>query len=175
MFWFWAISLFILGIAGVLGYLRFRYRQIIRGNNFFTKAATVFVLVGEDDAKLAAVAVGRSVAAKDREQMQEFLTTLNNSFEAQRGAWVKQIERANSLSQELSGGGSLPSAAFEVRDALRVADEEYATALRTTDADVFVRRYPQLFGKEAGKAIAVGDHPDTTAEEMVEEIQSGKE
>ena len=52
-----------MGVIGVLVYLRVRYRQIVRGNSFFTKAATVYVLVGEDDAKLAATASGKGAAA----------------------------------------------------------------------------------------------------------------
>ena len=171
MTWFWAITLFIIGTLGVRGFLKFRYNQIIRGNNFFNKAATVFVLVGEEDARLAAVAAGMGAAAKDREHMQSFLTTLTDSFQAQRGAWVKQIDRANTLTQAISGGGALSTAAFEVRDALRRANEDYSKALRAGDSDVFVRRYPQLFGREAGAAIAVGEHPDAGAEQMVEEMQ----
>lgn len=172
MIWFWMITLFIAGVLGVLGFLRIRYRQIVRGNSFFTKAATVYVLVGEDDAKLAAVAAGKGAAAKDRERMQEFLTTLTNSFQAQRGAWRKQIERAKDLSQEITGGGALSHEAFEVRDALRRSNEEYLKALRAGDSDVFIRRYPHLFGREADRAIAVGEHPDAAAEDMIEELQS---
>ena len=171
MIWFWAITLFIIGTLGVLGFLKFRYNQIIRGNNFFNKAATVFVLVGEDDARLAAVAAGMGAAAKDREHMQSFLTTLTDSFQAQRGAWVKQIDRANTLTQAISGGGALSTAAFEVRDALRRANEDYSKAWRAGESDVWVRRSPQLFGREAGAATAVGEHPDAGAEQMVEEMQ----
>lgn len=142
-------------------FLRVRYTQIILGNSFFTKVATVYVLVGEDDAKLAAVAAGMGASEKDREHMHAFLTTLTDSFQAQRGAWMKQIERATALTQAIGGsGGALSTAAFEVRDALRRANEDYSKALRAGDADVFVRRYPQLFGREAGAAIAVGQHPD---------------
>lgn len=141
--------------------------------SFFTKAATVYVLVGEDDAKLAAVASGKGAAAKDREQMREFLTTLSDSFQAQRGAWMKQIERANTLAKEIIGGGALSTEAFEVRDALRRANPDYFKALRTGDAQVFVRRYPHLFGQEAERAISVGDQPDSAAEEMVDEMQAG--
>ena len=171
MFWFWAITLFIIGTIGVLVFLRVRYTQVIRGNNFFTKAATVYVLVGEDDAKLAAVAAGMGAAEKDRAHMHALLTTLTDSFQAQRGAWMKQIDRANALTEAISGGGALSTAAFEVRDALRRANEDYSKALRAGDADVFVRRYPQLFDREAGAAIAVGEHPDAGAEEMVQEMQ----
>ena len=174
MFWFWVISLFIVGTIGVLVFVRVRYTEIIRGNSFFTKAATVYVLVGEDDAKLAAVAAGMGASEKDREHMRAFLTTLTNFFQAQGGA-MKQIERATALTQGIGGGGALSTAAFEVRDALWRANEEYSKALRAGDADVFVRRYPQLFSSEAGAAIAVGQHPDAGAEEMVQDIQAEQE
>jgi len=175
VFLFWAISLFIIGTIGVLAFLRVRYRQIIRGNSFFTKAATVFVLVGEDDAKLAAVAAGMGASKKDREHMHAFLTTLTDSFQAHRGGWLRQIERATALTQGISGGSALSMGTFEVRDALRRANEEYSKALRIGDADVFVRRYPQLFGSEAAAAIAVGEHPDAGAEEMVQEMRAEHE
>jgi hypothetical protein len=88
---------------------------------------------------------------------------------------LKQIERATALTQAISGGSALSMAAFGVRDALRRANEEYSKALRIGDADVFVRRYPQLFGSEAAAAIAVGEHPDAGAEEMVQEMRAEHE
>jgi hypothetical protein len=88
---------------------------------------------------------------------------------------MKQIERATALTQAISGGSALSMAAFEVRDALRRANEEYSKALRIGDADVFVRCYPQLFGSEAAAAIAAGEHPDAGAEEMVQDMRAKQE
>jgi len=34
---------------------------------------------------------------------------------------------------------------------------------------VFLRRYPQLFGREAEKAMAAGEHPDQVSEAIVAE------
>ena len=140
MIWFWAITLFIIGTLGVLGFLKFRYNQIIRGNNFFNKAATVFVLVGEDDARLAAVAAGMGAAAKDREHMQSAVAE-------------RSPQRRSKCVMRCAG----PTKIIPRRCA--------------GDSDVFIRRYPQLFGREAGAAIAVGEHPDAGAEQMVEEMQ----
>ena len=65
-----------------------------------------------------------------------------------------------------------PAALHEAREALRIRNEVYLRALKTGDAGVFLRRYPQLFGREAEKAMASGDHPDQVAEDMVADNQN---
>ncbi len=56
--------------------------------------------------------------------------------------------------------------AFEAREALRLRNDVYARALKSGDAGVFLRRYPQLFGRDAEKALASGEHPDQISESM---------
>lgn len=169
----WAAIAFIVISAAVLAYAAFRYKQILSVTSFFVKAATVYVLVGEEDARLAALAAGLGANASDRTRMRDFLRTLSDSFSAQkkRSLWARQIERADHLTNEVGGGGD----AIEAREALRRRNEVYVRALRNGDGSVFVRRYPQLFGREAEEAIASGDHPDETAEDMVQEAQGGSQ
>lgn len=168
----WAAFLFILASAAVLTYAAFRYKQILSVTGYFIKAATVFIQVGEEDARLAALAAGKGATAKDRARMKDFINTLTSSFKAQGKRWAKQLERANFLIKELDNGGALSQEAFEAREALRIRNEVYLRALKSGDAGVFLRRYPQLFGREAEKAMASGDHPDAVAEEMVADNQN---
>ena len=65
----WAAFLFVLASAAVLTYAAFRYKQILSVTGYFIKAATVYILVGEEDARLAALAAGKSATAKDRERI----------------------------------------------------------------------------------------------------------
>ena len=169
----WAAFLFVLASAAVLMYAAYRYKQILSVTAYFIKAATVYILVGEEDARLAAVAAGKGATLKDRNRMKEFIATLSNSFRGQKGnRWVKQIERAGYLTKELDKGGALSQEAFEAREALRLRNEVYLRALKSGDAGVFLRRYPQLFGREAEKALATGAHPDGVAEDMVADNQN---
>ena len=80
----WASAAFILISAGVLAYAAFRYKQTLSATNFFIKAATVYVLVGEEYARLAALATGLGANPKDRVRMRDFLRTLSDSFAAQK-------------------------------------------------------------------------------------------
>lgn len=169
----WAAFLFVLASAAVLTYAAFRYKQILSVTGYFIKAATVYILVGEEDARLAAVAAGKGATLKDRQRMKEFIATLSGSFRNQKGKrWEKQIERSNYLTKELDKGGTLSQEAFEAREALRLRNEVYLRALKSGDAGVFLRRYPQLFGREAEKAMSTGEHPDAVAEDIVADAQS---
>jgi len=71
--------------------------------------------------------------------------------------------------KEFDKGGTLSQEAFEAREALRLHNEVYLRALKSGDAGVFLRRYPQLFGREAEKAMAAGEHPDQVSEAIVAE------
>ena len=175
MYIVWAALLFVLASAAVLTYAAFRYKQILSITTYFIKAATVYILIGEEDARLAALAAGKGASAKDRERMKGFLTTLSGSFRKQKAKrWEKQVERANFLSKELDKGGALSQEGFEAREALRLRNDVYARALKSGDAGVFLRRYPQLFGREAEKAMASGDHPDQTSEMIAADPSAGK-
>jgi len=80
----------VLASAAVLSYAAFRYRQILSITRYFVKAATVYVLVGEEDARLAALAAGKGATAKDRQRMKEFIATLSGSFRNQKSKrWDK--------------------------------------------------------------------------------------
>ena len=165
---------FVLASAAVLGFAAFRYRQIIRVNSFFTKAATVYVLVGEEDARLAATAAGKGAAAKDRQRMQEFLSTLSDSFRAQPAAakWNHQIERANKLSQELARGGALSTEAFEIRDALRRSNDAYFRARSEPAMPAFsCAATRSCSGWMQTGPSRRAEHPDEVAEGMVGEMQ----
>jgi hypothetical protein len=142
----------VLASAAVLTYAAFRYKQILSVTAYFIKAAT----------------------AKDRQRMREFIQTLTSSFKNQGKRWGKQIERAGYLTKELDKGGTLSQEAFEAREALRLRNEVYLRALKSGDAGVFLRRYPQLFGREAEKAMASGEHPDQVSEEIVAEAAAEK-
>lgn len=167
MYVVWAALLFIPASAGVLTYAAFRYKQILSVTSYFIKAATVYILIGEEDARLAAMAAGKGATAKDRERMNDFLRTLSNSFKGQKSKrWSKQVERAAYLAKELETGGAMSQEAFEAREALRLRNDVYARALKSGDAGVFLRRYPQLFGREAEKAMASGEHPDHISESI---------
>ena len=129
---------------------------------------------GEEDARLAAMAAGKGATSKDRERMNEFLGTLSNSFKNQKSKrWSKQVERAAYLAKELETGGAMSQEAFEAREALRLRNEVYARALKSGDAGVFLRRYPQLFGREAEKAMASGEHPDQISETIAADVNAG--
>ena len=165
----WASFGFILVSAAVLAYAMFRYRQILSGTNYFIKAATVYILVGEEDARFAALASGKGAGSKDRDRMKDFLNTLQQSFRNQRGSrsWNAQAERVANIMNELDAGGPMSAEAFEARETLRLNNEVYHRALKTGDAGVFLRRYPQLFRREAERAMSEGQHPDAATEEIV--------
>ena len=167
MYVVWAALIFILASGAVLTYAAFRYKQILSVTAYFIKAATVYILIGEEDARLAAVAAGKGATAKDRERMKEFLSTLSGSFRNQKSKrWNKQVERASYLAKELDNGGAMSQEAFEAREALRLRNDVYARALKSGDAGVFLRSYPQLFGREAEKALSSGEHPDHISESI---------
>ena len=170
----WASFGFIIVSAGVLAYAMFRYRQILSLTNYFIKAATVYILVGEEDAGLAAIASGKGASAKDRGRMKDFLATLQNSFRTGRGtrSWNAQSDRVASLMNAVDSGGPMSAEAFEARETLRLKNDVYLRALKSGDAGVFLRRYPQLFGREAERAMSQGEHPDATTESMVADTQS---
>ena len=175
MYMIWIILAFVVASGGVLGYAAFRYKQILNLTRFFIKAATVYVLVGEEDARLAAVAAGKGASAKDRQRMNQFLRTLSDSFKKQADPrrWERQTGRADRLSGELASGGPMSAEAFAARESLRLRNDVYLRALRSGDPGVFLRRYPQLFGREAQVAIASGEHPDSGAEEMAADAGAG--
>lgn len=167
MYVFWASLLFIVASGAVLAFAAVRYKQILSVTGYFTKAATVYILIGEEDARLAALAAGKGATAKDRERMNQFLSTLSGSFKNQKSKrWKNQVDRASYLAKELEKGGTMSQEAFEAREALRLRNDVYARALKSGDAGVFLRRYPQLFGREAEKALASGEHPDHISESM---------
>ncbi|MDA0654637.1 MAG: hypothetical protein O2905_00800 [Proteobacteria bacterium] len=167
----WAAILFIVASAAVLGYAAFRYKQILSVTNFFIKAATVYVLIGEEDAQLAALASGKAANGKDRVRMLDFLKSLEDQFGSH-----KQWKRQSTRIKELSGAIAAPTAheAVEAREQLRRKNESYLRALRTGDAAIFLRNYPQLFGTDAEAAVASGEHPDEATEEMLAEARSDK-
>ena len=168
----WATFFFVVISGAVLAYAAFRSKQILSVTTFFIKAATVYVLVGEEDARLAAMASGKGASSKDRSRMRDFLRTLATSFQNQKSKrWDRQIQRTNDLIEELESGGGVAAEAIEAREALRIRNDVYSRALRTGDAAVFLRRYPQLFGREAEQAISAGEHPDSTSEDMVADAQ----
>ena len=168
MYMVWVILAFVVASGAVVGYAAYRYKQILSVTGFFIKAATVYVLVGEDDARLAAVAAGKGAIARDRQRMKTFLQTLSNSFHGQNDKrWQRHIERVANLVKELDSGGTMSAEAFQARELLRLRNDVYLRALRAGDPGVFLRRYPQLFGHEAEKAMSAGEHPDHTTEEIV--------
>ena len=146
----WASFGFILVSAAVVAYAMSRYRQILSGTNYFIKAATVFILLGEEDAWFAAVASAKSASAKDRKRMKDFLTTLQQSFHNQRRA---QSDRVARLMAELGSGGPMSSDAAKARESLRLKNEVYLRALKSGDGGVFLRRYPELFGRDATPVV----------------------
>src|SRR5437764_653988 len=150
----WASFAFILASGAVLVYAMLRYREILHVTGFFIKAATVFILVGEEDARLAAVASAKGASGKDRKRMGEFLGTLQKSFSGQSRSrsWEAQTKRVGQLTDELKSGGPMSAEAFEAREALRIRNDVYLRAMKSGDAGVFLRRYPQLFGREAERA-----------------------
>lgn len=91
----WAAILFITVSAAVLVYAAFRYKQILSVTSFFIKAATVYVLIGEEDALLAALAAGKAASAKDRARMQDFLRTMGDQFGGQRSGPGRTPESRN--------------------------------------------------------------------------------
>ena len=137
----WASVIFVVASGAVLGYAAYRYRQILNVTAFFIKAATVYVLVEEEDARLAAMAAGKGAKENDRAHMRQFLGTLSDSFAVQkRSMWNRQIERSNHLMNELGNASTAES--LEAREQLRRRNEAYLRALKSGDAAVFVRRYP---------------------------------
>ena len=130
----WAAFLFVLASAAVLMYAAYRYKQILSVTAYFIKAATVYILVGEEDARLAAVAADKGAALKDRNRMKEFVAMLSNSFRGQKGnRWVKQIERAGYLTKELDKVGA-PCLRKRSRPARRCACATRSTCARSGPA-----------------------------------------
>ena len=163
----WAVGLFIASSAAILIHSASRYRQILRTTNYFIKAATVYVLIGEEDALLALYAAGKGASEKDRARMLEFLKNIEEQLSGEEGQWSRQKERIKELREQLASPGGHGEVAARAHAYLKKKNSPYVKALRTGDTAVFLRQFPQLFGTDVQAATADSKGTDKESEENV--------
>lgn len=121
-------------------------RHAARINDYFTNALTVYVFLGEEDAKIAALAAAKVAAPLQRQSM---VTVLDHLACDMRGVPDTKCQAASSIlldlkTQIISKDWTLHDVMEEKRH-LRNLNPAYMIALERADDQVFARRHPELF------------------------------
>ena len=121
-------------------------RHASRINDYFHNALTVYVFLGEEDAKIAALAAAKVAAGLQRQSM---VTVLDHLARDLRDAPDTKFQAVSATLLELktqiiSKDWTLGDVMEEKRH-LQALNPEYMIALEKADARVFSRRHPSLF------------------------------
>lgn len=134
--------------AQIYGYLRRAHLHANRINDYFCNAVMVYAWLGDQDAKLAALAAAKVAAGKQRASMLEYLNGMAadlvqymplSGTSEQLGARLRELER------EIKAKDWDLADIREEKGRLLNRNPEYLTALDKADPDVFIRRHPDLF------------------------------
>ena len=123
-------------------------RHSQRINGYFTNAVRVYLWMEEEDAKIAALAASKVAAGKQRGSMLNHLDTLTSDSTKLLHA-VPELQRLISKLSELQV--EITAKDWTIKDIVqekqRLMDynPSYLSALEKADANVFVRKYPDLF------------------------------
>lgn len=143
-----AIFAALIALGGIVVYvLRRMSRHGGRITKYFENAVTVYIWLGEEDARIAAITAAKVAAKKQRKAMAGYLklhaelSEISNIPEAQ--------ESIRALRELIDG---IEAKEWSVQDTMKAKDQleaynpEYLKALNRADDGVFSRKYPQLFG-----------------------------
>ena len=134
-------------VIGVLAWIVVRMkRHASRINHYFANALRVYAFLGEDAARVAALAAAKVAAGLQRQSMVWYLDCLRRDLEELPDE-MSQTAASRLLrlqSQIVAKDWTLWDGAVEKRN-LRNQNSEYLIALERADDQVFARRHPELF------------------------------
>jgi hypothetical protein len=146
----WTTLFFLVFCGAILGHIAFRYRRILKVTGYFLKASIAYIIVGDDDAKLAALAASEGIRGKERLTRSEFLRSVETSLADKKDSRLQpQIERCRVLAKTFAGM-ERDKRALSFRDNLAIKNRPYFTALLAGDQHVFARRHEDLTQPHAG-------------------------
>lgn len=146
------LILLILGAGFVVIFLRRMLRHSLRINDYFANAIRVYGILGEEDAKVAALAAAKVAAGKQRDSMLAYLAGLASDFgqispenNELRSQWKLAIGRLSELKKEIGARDWTTSDMIQEKQRLQNLNPEYLKALERADPNVFTRKYPRIF------------------------------
>lgn len=127
----WITVLFLLSCGATLGHTVLRYRRILKGTGYFLKASIAYIVTGDEDAQLAALAASEGIQHKERLTRTEFLKSVAVSL-ADRKDWrlSAQIDRCQKLLRAV-GQMEKQQRVLSLRDNLAIKNHLYYAALLT--------------------------------------------
>ncbi len=134
------------------------FRWLKRGagkiNDYFCNAVTVYVLAGEDAAKVAALTAAKVAAGKQRVSMVNFLFGIASDLKELSGGDVIQ-RRLLELADEIRARDWSVDNIRAQKEFLRKVSPEYLAALNKFDSEVFQRKWPSVFHFEKARVEQV--------------------
>ncbi|MFQ5994164.1 MAG: hypothetical protein ACE5K1_03645 [Acidiferrobacterales bacterium] len=116
--------------------------------DYFVNAVRVYVIKGEEDAKLAALTAAKVSASVQRESMMTYLDKMTADIHVlSSDELLTQLmkRRLQGLKATIATKNWTLRDIKEAKAGLRQANSDYATALDWADPKVFANRHPELF------------------------------
>lgn len=145
-----------LTLLGVLGLIIWFASKLLKRHqdqygsatyNCFTSAAKVFAFTGSDDALLAVMAITKAVDEEYRLRLLSWVHRARGvcmAFAEKDETCREGVSRLSRLIEMMASQDWTREDCIEAMNKLDTANPEYASALRTFDASIFVRRLPEL-------------------------------
>ena len=143
------IAHFINGEVSVVSFLKsLVFRRSKRRVQFFSNAARVYVLKGEEDARCAALAAAKIAGKKQRKTMLSLLSQMNSNVLLRypdKSARNLLSRRILSLINDMESRDWNPADAHEEKEKLSKINAEYLSCLVQADPSIFAKKFPKLF------------------------------
>jgi hypothetical protein len=130
----------------ILKNLLFRHSKGI--TDYFSDALRVYVLLGEEDARWAAIVAARVAGKRQRKFMAGRLSQMMSNIMKHypdKTARKLMADRLSSLEQEIASRNGDAKGAREEKEKLSNLNEEYLGCLNRADPSIFRRKYPKYF------------------------------
>ncbi|TSC72622.1 MAG: hypothetical protein G01um101438_339 [Parcubacteria group bacterium Gr01-1014_38] len=143
-------------VGGIVLYaLRRMFRHGGRITKYFENAVTVYIWLGEEDARIAAVTAAKVAAKRQRKLMAGYLklhaelSEISIIPEAQ-----ESIQTLRELIDDIEAKEWSIRDIMKAKDKLEASNPEYLRALNRADSGIFPRKYPRLFAAKSIRETA---------------------
>lgn len=139
-------------LASILAIVSMRmFRHAGKINDYFANAVTVYVWIDKEDAKIAALAASKVAGSKQRNSMLKYLEGLNSDMTKlfPTSPQLKPFtEKLSELQMEIGAKDWTTKDIIQEKQRLKNYNPEYLNALEKADANIFIRKYPDLFRRK---------------------------
>jgi hypothetical protein len=114
-------------------------------NDYFVNAVRVYILLDKEDAKIAALAAAKVAGAKQRESMVNYLIGMESDVAREFPDHSAMTTKLFFLKERICAANWNMRDIVEEKNRLADYNPAYLKALNKADANIFVRKYPDLF------------------------------